>query len=176
MAINAAFEAARDGEAIGMKHVVSAALSEANKLGSNTYKLEVLASRLKLNQNALSDRSDSFISDSPRSRSPSNNGNASIYRSKLVKNHQNWLKQGLSVFFLPPYSPEMNRIEEQWCRAYPLMSSKTTTGGFSNRALKRQELGGYVFEDEYDLALAIIKGIESRGQQGNYYIERLLFN
>ena len=47
---------------------------------------------------------------------------------------------------------------------------------FSNRALKRQELGDYVFEEEYDLALAIIKGSENRGQQGNYYVEHLLFN
>ena len=103
--------------------------------------------------------------------------NASIHRSKLVqKQHQIWSKQGLSVFFLPPYSPEMNRIEEQWRRAYRLMSSKTTTGGFSNRALKRQELAGSVFEDEYDLALAIINGIENRGQQGNYAVKRLMFN
>jgi putative transposase len=103
--------------------------------------------------------------------------NASIHRSKVAKKQaQIWSKQGLSVFFLPPYSPEMNRIEEQWRRAYRLMSSKTTTGGFSNRALKRQELGGYVLEDEYDLALAIIDGIENRGQHGNYAVERLMFN
>ncbi len=57
----------------------------------------------------------------------------------------------LSLFFLPPYSPEMNRIEDTWLH------------------LKRQELGGRVFEDEYDLALAIIEGIENRGQQGNYW-------
>ena len=57
-----------------------------------------------------------------------------------------------------------------------LMSSSTTTGGFSNRALKRQELGGYVFEDEYDLAKAIIEGIKNRGQHGNYAVERLTFN
>ena len=85
--------------------------------------------------------------------------NASIHRSKLVqKQHQIWSKQGLSIFFLPPYSPEMNRIEEQWLH------------------LKRQELAGSVFEDEYDLALAIIDGIENRGQQGNYAVERLMFN
>lgn len=85
--------------------------------------------------------------------------NASIHRAKLAqKRHHIWSKQGLSVFFLPPYSPEMNRIEEQWLH------------------LKRQELGGYVFEDEYDLALAIIEGIENRGQQGNYAVERLMFN
>ena len=85
--------------------------------------------------------------------------NASIHRSKLVqKQHQIWSKQGLSIFFLPPYSPEMNRIEEQWLH------------------LKRQELAGSVFEDEYDLALAIIDGIENRGQQGNYAVERFMFN
>jgi putative transposase len=33
-----------------------------------------------------------------------------------------------------------------------------------------------VFEDEYDLALSIIEGIENRGQQGNYTVERLMFN
>ena len=102
--------------------------------------------------------------------------NASIHRSHLAKQqHQIWLKQGLNVFFLPPYSPRhakrgkrpfgasghspcMNRIEEQWLH------------------LKRQELGGRVFEDEYDLAKAIIEGIGSRGQQGHYFVERLVFN
>ena len=85
--------------------------------------------------------------------------NASIHRSFVVKQqHQIWEKQGLSVFFLPPYSPEMNRLEEQWLH------------------LKRQELGGYVFEDEYDLAKAIIDGIQNRGQTGNYAVERLMFN
>ena len=96
VALNAAFEAAQEREAIGMKHVVSAALAEAKKLGNDTYKIELLASRLKrtrgvgspdtsemsvLNQNALSDRSSPSIldrpSDSPRSRSSStNNGNS----------------------------------------------------------------------------------------------------
>ncbi|BAU63344.1 putative transposase [Stanieria sp. NIES-3757] len=85
--------------------------------------------------------------------------NASIHRAKLVqKRHQIWSKQGLSVFFLPPYSPEMNRIEDRWLH------------------LKRQELGGFVFEDEYDLALAIIDGIKNQSQQGNYTVERLMFN
>jgi putative transposase len=52
----------------------------------------------------------------------------------------------------------MNRLEGQWLH------------------LKRQELDGYVFEDEYDLALAIIEGLENQAQQGNYSVERLLFN
>lgn len=43
-------------------------------------------------------------------------------------------------------------------------------------ALKRQELGGYVFDDEHDLALAIIEGIENRGRLANHAVERLMFN
>ena len=75
VALNAAFSAAQASEEIGMKHVVSAALTEAKKLGNDTYKLEVLASRLKLNQNAISNYSSSSISDSPQSSSSSNSGN-----------------------------------------------------------------------------------------------------
>jgi putative transposase len=85
--------------------------------------------------------------------------NASIHRANSVKERiQMWSKQGLMLFFLPPYSPEMNRIEDQWLH------------------LKRQELAGRIFDDEYDLALAIIEGLENRGQQGNFSVERLMFN
>jgi len=52
----------------------------------------------------------------------------------------------------------MNRIEDQWLH------------------LKRQESAGRIFDDEYDLALAIIEGLENRGQQGNFSVERLMFN
>ena len=48
VALNAAFEAAQAGEKIGMKHVVSAALTEAKKLGNSTHLLEALLSRLNL--------------------------------------------------------------------------------------------------------------------------------
>ena len=85
--------------------------------------------------------------------------NASIHKAKVVQErHKIWEKQGLLVFFLPPYSPEMNRIEEQWLH------------------LKREELASRIFEDEYDLALAIIEGIKHRGQKNNYSVERLMFN
>lgn len=85
--------------------------------------------------------------------------NASIHRAKIAKERvEIWEKQGLILFSLPPYSPEMNRIEEQWLH------------------LKRHELAGRVFEDEYDLAKAIIQGIKHRGQQGNFSVERLMFN
>lgn len=85
--------------------------------------------------------------------------NASIHRANIVKERVHlWEKQGLILFFLPPYSPEMNRIEDQWLH------------------LKRQELAGRVFDDEYDLILAIIEGLKNRGQQGYFSVERLMFN
>ena len=72
--------------------------------------------------------------------------------------HQRWQQQGLYIFFLPPYSPQMNRIEDEWLH------------------LKRDELAGRVFEDEYELAIAIIEGIENRAVQGQYQVERFMFN
>ena len=85
--------------------------------------------------------------------------NASIHRANIAKKRvEIWEKQGLILFSLPPYSPEMNLIEVQWLH------------------LKRQELAGRVFDDEYDLALAIIQGLENRGKQGDFSVERLMFN
>ena len=85
--------------------------------------------------------------------------NASIHRANVAQERvDTWSKQGLMIFSLPPYSPEMNRIEDQWLH------------------LKRQELAGQVFDDEYDLILAIIQGIYNRGKQGNFSVERLMFN
>ncbi len=41
--------------------------------------------------------------------------NASIHRSKKFKDKINeWKKQGLTLFYLPPYSPELNPIEMLW--------------------------------------------------------------
>ena len=78
------------------------------------------------------------------------------------------------VFFLPPHSPRhasrgkrvsasgrspcINRIEDEWLH------------------LKYDELAAQVFEDEYEVALALIAAIEVRGQQGEYPIERFKFN
>ena len=43
--------------------------------------------------------------------------NASIHRSKLFKsNIEKWKKKGLLLFYLPPYSPELNLIEILWRR------------------------------------------------------------
>ena len=38
------------------------------------------------------------------------------------------------------------------------------------------ELAGRVFDDEYDLALAIIQSVHHRGEQSNFAVERLMFN
>jgi putative transposase len=85
--------------------------------------------------------------------------NASVHRSKLVQQQQHhWQQQGLFLFFLPPYSPQMNRIEDEWLQ------------------LKRTELAGQVFEDEVDLAAAIMQGIGNRGKKGCYPVERFRFN
>lgn len=52
----------------------------------------------------------------------------------------------------------MNRIEDEWLH------------------LKRDELSARVFDDEYDLALAVIAGVEARGQSGEYAVQRFMFN
>lgn len=47
--------------------------------------------------------------------------NASIHTAGLVKDQlAAWAAQGLTLFFLPPYSPELNRIEILWrfCKHY----------------------------------------------------------
>lgn len=83
---------------------------------------------------------------------------ASSHRSKLAQQHwQRWQQQGLLIFFLPPYSPQMNRIEDEWLH------------------LKRESFASRLFEDEYDLALALIEAIEQRGHKGNYAVERFKF-
>lgn len=41
--------------------------------------------------------------------------NASCHRSAHVQAHlAEWEEQGLQLYFLPPYSPELNRIEVLW--------------------------------------------------------------
>jgi putative transposase len=85
--------------------------------------------------------------------------NASSDKSRLVQQYwQDWQARGLYVFFLPPHSPQINRIEDEWLH------------------LKYDELAAQVFEDEYELALALMEAIETRGQRGNYPVERFKFN
>lgn len=85
--------------------------------------------------------------------------NASFHKSQTLRQHwQSWQQQGLFLFFLPPHSPQMNRIEDEWLH------------------IKRNQLSAQVFEDEYDLAMAVISGIEARGEKGGYEVERFMFN
>lgn len=85
--------------------------------------------------------------------------NHPIHTSKRVKEYWcNWQEQGLYLFQLPKYSSQMNLIEAEW------------------HQLKTHELAGRMFEDEYDLALAVITGVEARSQCGQYSTERFRFN
>ena len=75
--------------------------------------------------------------------------NASAHRSLLAQQQwERWQQQDLLIFFLPPYSPQMNRIEDEWLN------------------IKRDELASQVFVDEYDLAIAIADGLEARAVRG----------
>lgn len=85
--------------------------------------------------------------------------NGSSHTSELTRQQwQRWHEQGLVLFFLPQYCSEMNPIETEW------------------HQLKAHEIAGRMFEDEYDLALAIIQGMESRSIAGEYALERFKFN
>jgi hypothetical protein len=82
-----------------------------------------------------------------------------LHTSNLTQQHwQHWREQGLFLFFLPKYCSEMNRIEEEW------------------HQLKRHEIAGRMFEDEYELATAIMNGIQARSGKGGYTLERFKFN
>lgn len=85
--------------------------------------------------------------------------NSSLHTSKAVESKwSEWETKGLYIFFLPKYCSEMNRIEHEW------------------QQLKFQELGGRMFDDEYDLALAVMDAIATKGDRGGYSTERFRFN
>jgi putative transposase len=85
--------------------------------------------------------------------------NGPIHRCQEVQQlWHKWEKQGLYIFFLPKYCSEMNPIELEW------------------QHIKKDELAGRMFDDELELAYAVIHGVEVRGQRGNYTTQRLKFN
>nr|WP_293110997.1 IS630 family transposase [Okeania sp. SIO2F4] len=85
--------------------------------------------------------------------------NYSVHKSKEVKkNLEKWRKKGLEFFLISAYSPELNLIETEW------------------HQLKTHELSGRMFEDEYDLAMAVIDGIEKRSKKNNCVWERFRFD
>lgn len=84
--------------------------------------------------------------------------NGSSHTSYLAREHwQQWQSQGVYLFFLPQYCSQMNEIETQW------------------HQLKTHEIAGRIFDNEYDLAKAIMQGMENRSQQGGYTLERFMF-
>lgn len=84
--------------------------------------------------------------------------NGPVHTCKEVKaKWPEWEAQGLYFFFLPKYCSEMNPIETQW------------------HQLKTHELRGEMFEDELDLAYAVIDGINARAEAGGYEAERFRF-
>lgn len=85
--------------------------------------------------------------------------NGPIHRCKEVQQlWPKWEKQGLYIFFLPKYCSEMNPIELEW------------------QHLKKNELAGQMFDDELQLAYAVIDGVQARGERGNYSTQRVKFN
>ncbi len=85
--------------------------------------------------------------------------NGSLHTSLLVRQQwSRWQELGLFVFFLPPYCSQMNPIETQW------------------HQLKSHEIAGQMFDNEYDLAMAVIDGMTARSQAGEYTLERFIFN
>ena len=84
--------------------------------------------------------------------------NSSAHTSHLAREQwQHWQSQGLYLFFLPQYSSQMNLIEAQW------------------HQLKTHEIAGRIFDNEYDVAHAIIDGMEHRSLQGGLTLERPMF-
>ena len=85
--------------------------------------------------------------------------NSPIHRSHQVRQHwKRWSEQGLLLFFLPAYCPELNPIETQ------------------RHQLKAHEIAGRIFDNEYDLAMTIVQGMKHRSKLGNYCLERFIFN
>lgn len=84
--------------------------------------------------------------------------NAPIHTSHAVRARiPIWQAQGLYLFQFPRYCSEMNQIECEW------------------RRVKSDEIRGQMFEDEYDLAIALIKGMRSRGEKAGYKAKRFGF-
>lgn len=85
--------------------------------------------------------------------------NGPIHRCKEVQQlWSKWEDMGLYIFFLPKYCSEMNPIELEW------------------QHLKKDELASKTFEDELDLAYAVINGVQTRGEKGKYSTQRVKFN
>lgn len=85
--------------------------------------------------------------------------NGPIHRCREVQQlWSKWESQGLYVFFLPKYCSEMNPIE------------------LARNTSKTMNYRRHLFDDELELAYAVIDGVEARGKRGNYSTQRVKFN
>jgi putative transposase len=85
--------------------------------------------------------------------------NGSLHKSKVTQAQwQRWAQQGLLLFFLPPYCSEMNLIEGEW------------------HQLKSHGIAGRMFDNAYDLALAIEDSVQQRYLPLGYNVDRFIFN
>ena len=73
------------------------------------------------NAEAFAAAVDAFAAHAPRGPAGLVRDNASIHRARLVQERRAaWARQGVSLCFLPAYSPELNKIELLWhrCKHY----------------------------------------------------------
>ena len=85
--------------------------------------------------------------------------NYSIHKSQQVRaKEKEWEKMGLYLFFLPTYSPELNLIEGEW------------------HQIKAHEICGRMFEDEYDLVLAVKESLENRSIKVGYQLQQWIIH
>jgi len=74
--------------------------------------------------------------------------NYSLHKSHLVRaKEKEWEAQGLSLFFLPTSSSELNLIEGEW------------------HQIKSHEISGRMFEDEYELVQAVSPSLRERSEK-----------
>lgn len=85
--------------------------------------------------------------------------NAPIHTSQAVQQCiADWQSKGLYLFYLPRYSSELNLIEGEW------------------HQIKAHQIRGRMFEDEYDLAIGVIAGVQSRSEATGCKVKRFRFN
>lgn len=74
--------------------------------------------------------------------------NYSLHKSHLVRaKEKEWRAQGLSLFFRPTYSSELNLIEGEW------------------HQIKSHEISGRMFEDEDEVVQAVREILRERSEK-----------
>ena len=63
-----------------------------------------------------------------------------------------------------------------FCFSCPRIAPKSTGLRSNGINLRPMKLRSRMFEDEYDLALAVMDGMEARSVKGGYALERFKFN